>query len=454
MGLTLLVICAILLFSIFIGAPVSFALGFTGIVIALIYLEPQQLFQMGSIAFSQGTSMNQLVAPLFILMAEALAQGDVASDIFMVINKWMGKIRGGLALSATLACTVFAALCGSSPATAAAIGRISISEMVRRGYSAAFATGTVASGGTLGIMIPPSITFVVYGILTENSIVNLFMAGVLPGLMMSAMLCGFIIFQAWRNPALVGERGGEVKAEVKAAARSDEGLTSTLDTAVMPEYHGDLKRDVRLLFPPLLLIAMVLGSLYTGFTTPSESAGVGAIGALVIVASLGRFNPRFLIGVLKASARTSTMIIFLIICGMGLTYMVSYLGLAQEIANAIVGSGMNKWVILTLIYILWFILGCLMDPMSMVVLTIPFIYPTMLKLGFDPIWLGVVSTLSVEIGMITPPVGLNLFILRAITGIPMTTVMKGSLPFVIVLVLALTIITLFPEIALFLPYLK
>jgi TRAP-type C4-dicarboxylate transport system permease large subunit len=181
---------------------------------------------------------------------------------------------------------------------------------------------------------------------------------------------------------------------------------------------------------------------------------VGAIGALVIVASLGRFNLRFFSSVLKASARTSTMIIFLIICGMGLTYIVSYLGLAQEIANAIVGSGMNKWWILTLIYILWFILGCLMDPMSMVVLTIPFIYPTMLKLGFDPIWLGVVSTLSVEIGMITPPVGLNLFILKAITGIPMTTIMKGTLPFVMVLVLALIIITIFPEIALFLPYLK
>jgi tripartite ATP-independent transporter DctM subunit len=450
LGLTLLVICTILLFSIFIGAPVAFALGFTGIVIALLYLEPQQLMQMGSIAFSQATSMNQLVAPLFILMAEALAQGDVASDIFMVINKWMGKIRGGLALSATLACTVFAALCGSSPATAAAIGRISISEMVRRGYSAAFATGTVASGGTLGIMIPPSITFVVYGILTENSIVNLFMSGVLPGIMMSTMLCGFIILQAWRNPALVGEGAGAGKA----AARPETGLSEALATAAMPDYHGDLKRDIRLLFPPILLIALVLGSLYTGLTTPSESAGVGAIGALVIVASLGRFNLRFFSSVLKASARTSTMIIFLIICGMGLTYIVSYLGLAQEIANAIVGSGMNKWWILTLIYILWFILGCLMDPMSMVVLTIPFIYPTMLKLGFDPIWLGVVSTLSVEIGMITPPVGLNLFILKAITGIPMTTIMKGTLPFVMVLVLALIIITIFPEIALFLPYLK
>jgi C4-dicarboxylate transporter DctM subunit len=158
--------------------------------------------------------------------------------------------------------------------------------------------------------------------------------------------------------------------------------------------------------------------------------------------------------IMAASARTSCMILFLIFGGMSLTYVVSFMGIAQEVANAIVGSGLNKWVILTLIYVMWFILGCLMDPMSMVVLTIPFIYPTMMALGFDPIWLGVVSTLAVEIGMITPPVGLNLFVLRAITGIPMNTIMRGTLPFVMVLVVALLIVTIFPEIALFLPNLQ
>ena len=442
----LIVIGLIILGSIFMGAPVSFALGFAGVVIALIYLEPLQLLQMGSIIFSQGTNMNQLVAPLFILMAEALAQGDVASDIFQVINKWMGRIRGGLALSATVASTIFAALCGSSPATAAAIGRISISQMTQRGYQQGFATGVVAAGGTLGIMIPPSITFVVYGIITENSIVKLFMAGILPGLLLSALLCIFIYVRVRITPAL---GGGDIQLQAPA-----KGNVET-DAKAQPEDGATtLLQDMKLVLPPILLIVLVLGSLYTGITTPSESAGVGAIGALLVILFLGRCSFGFMKRIMAASARTSCMILFLIFGGMSLTYVVSFLGVAQEVANAIVGSGLNKWVILFLIYVMWFILGCLMDPMSMVVLTIPFIYPTMMALGFDPIWLGVVSTLTVEIGMITPPVGLNLFVLRAITGIPMNTIMRGTLPFVIVLVVALLIVTIFPEIALFLPNLQ
>ena len=435
----LIVIGLIILGSIFMGAPVSFALGFAGVLIALLYLEPLQLLQMGSIIFSQGTNMNQLVAPLFILMAEALAQGDVASDIFQVINKWLGRIRGGLALSATVASTIFAALCGSSPATAAAIGRISISQMTQRGYQQGFATGVVAAGGTLGIMIPPSITFVVYGIITENSIVKLFMAGVLPGLLLSALLCLFIVLRVRINPSLAG---------------GNTPLQTDLPKEVATEKETTLLQELKLVLPPILLIVLVLGSLYTGITTPSESAGVGAIGALLVILFLGRCSFGFMKRIMAASARTSCMILFLIFGGMSLTYVVSFLGVAQEVANAIVGSGLNKWVILALIYVMWFILGCLMDPMSMVVLTIPFIYPTMMALGFDPIWLGVVSTLTVEIGMITPPVGLNLFVLRAITGIPMNTIMRGTLPFVMVLVMALLIVTIFPEIALFLPNLQ
>jgi C4-dicarboxylate transporter DctM subunit len=440
----LIVIGLIILGSIFMGAPVSFALGFAGVLVALIYLEPQQLLQMGSIVFSQGTSMNQLVAPLFILMAEALAQGDVASDIFMVINKWMRRIRGGLALSATLASTIFAALCGSSPATAAAIGRISINQMTGRGYHQGFATGVVAAGGTLGIMIPPSITFVVYGIITENSIVKLFMAGILPGLLLSALLCIFIFVRVSLNPAIAG---GNV--ELKTPGNTD--VKTGVKTG---KEETTLLQDLKMVLPPILLIVLVLGSLYTGITTPSESAGVGAIGALLVILFLGRCSFGFLKRITLASARTSCMILFLIFGGMSLTYIVSFMGIAQEVANAIVGSGLNKWVILSLIYLMWFILGCLMDPMSMVVLTIPFIYPTMMALGFDPIWLGVVSTLAVEIGMITPPVGLNLFVLRAITGIPMNTIMRGTLPFVTVLLVALLIVTIFPEIALFLPNLQ
>jgi C4-dicarboxylate transporter DctM subunit len=436
----LIVMLFILLVAILIGTPVSFSLGFTGVASILIFMSPNQLSQIAAVAFAQGTSMNQLVAPLFILMAEFLAKGNVAADIFAVLNKYLGKVKGGLALSTTLAATVFAALCGSSPATAASIGRISISQMIQRGYRDDFATGVVAAGGTLGIMIPPSITFVVYGIITETSIAKLLMAGILPGLMLSAIFCIFIIIRVKLNPSLAGLTPSG--APVASAVVSDQTATISL---------AGVKDDLKKIVPPFALIALVLGSLYTGIATPTESAGFGGIGALLLILFLGRMSKDLFLTTMSATARTSTMILFLVIFGLFLSYVVSYLGIAQEIANIIIGSGLNKWFIITMLYVLWYILGCLMDPGSMVILTVPFVFPTIIALGFDPIWLGVVSTLTVEIGMITPPVGLNLFVLRSVTDVPMKQIIIGSLPFVFVMTLALIILTIFPQISLYIP---
>jgi len=432
----MLAIMLILLGTIFIGTPVAFGLGFVSVVLITLFLDPSQLMQIGSIAFSQGTSMNQLVAPLFILMAEALARGDIARDIFTVLSKLLRRIKAGLALSTMLASTIFAALCGSSPATAAAMGRISISEMIRRGYRQDFAAGVVAAGGTLGIMIPPSISLVIYGIITENSIAKLFMAGVLPGLLLSGLLCLFIFLRVKLRQDLIRQSGsGSVASPTSPTSRKRSGPI----------------HDLLLIIPPLILIGIVLGSLYTGITTPTEAAGFGAIGALILVILSGRMTLKMFTVMMSATARTSSMILFLIIGGMALSYVVSQLGIAQQITELIVGSGLNRWVVMILIYILWFFLGCLMDPLSMIVLTIPFIYPAILALGFDPLWLGIVSTLCVEIGMITPPVGLNLFVLKAITDVPMGQIMMGALPFVLVLIVGLIIFSIFPQIALFLP---
>ena len=432
MGSVFLVLMLILLGSIFIGTPVAFGLGFSAVVLILVFLEPNQLMQIGSIAFSQSTNINQLVAPLFILMAETLSQGDIAGDIFFVLNKWLSRLRGGLALSTMAASTVFAALCGSSPATAAAMGRISIKEMEKHGYRRDFAAGVVAAGGTLGIMIPPSISLVIFGVITENSIAKLFMAGILPGLLISALLCIFIFLRVTINPGLAGT--GESNAADKQDGRNLRDKISF--------------RDLMLIGPLLGLIIIVLGSLYTGITTPTESAGFGAMGALMIVILGGRMSLEKFAGIMSATAKTSAMILFLIIGGMALSYVVSYLGVAQNISNLIVQSGFDRWLIMVLIYLLWFVFGCLMDPLSMIVLTIPFIYPTIIELGYDPFWLGIVSTLCVEIGMITPPVGLNLFVLKAITDVPMTSIMTGALPFVFILLVGLILLTVFPEICL------
>jgi tripartite ATP-independent transporter DctM subunit len=360
----------------------------------------------------------------------------------------MRKFRSGLAMSATIASTVFAAMCGSSSATAAAIGRISIGEMIKKGYQPEFTVGVVMSGGTLGIMIPPSLTFVFYGIITETSIAKLLMAGLLPGLMISVLLCVFIFIRVKINPALAGDVAAEEGAKTPAL---EAGELSVAEARPLNRRRGLSDSALIRIFAPLLLILAVLGSMYTGLATPNECAGIGAVGALLIVLLLGRCNKDIFLNSLSAAARTSVMILFLAICGFGLTYIVAYLGIASSIASTIAASGVNKWIVLILVYLLWLILGCLMDPGSMVVLTIPFLLGTLNSFGFDTIWLGVVSTLMVEVGMITPPVGLNLFVTKAITGLPFSTLIKGQMPFLIVFLIALTLLTIFPEIALFLP---
>jgi tripartite ATP-independent transporter DctM subunit len=381
-------------------------------------------------------------------MAEFLAQGRIAEDIFTALNNRMHKMRSGLAMSATIASTVFAAMCGSSSATAAAIGRISIAEMIKKGYDPAFSVGTVMSGGTLGIMIPPSLTFVFFGIITETSIAKLLMAGLLPGLMLSALLCIFIYLRTKLNPKLVDS---VISPEILATIEQLSGSALAVKAPFTKERKHLSDSSVLKIFAPLILILTVLGSMYSGLATPNECAGIGAIGALVILILLRRCTKDIFLGSLAAAARTSVMILFLAICGFGLTYIVAYLGIAARLATIIAGSGLNKWMVLILVYILWMILGCLMDPGSMVVLTIPFLLASLTSLGFDVIWLGVVSTLMVEVGMITPPVGLNLFVTKAITGLPMSVLMKGVLPFLLVFGIALTLLTIFPQIALVIP---
>ena len=445
---TMIILIIILIGSLFLGMPVSSSLGFTAIMAILLFMEPISLNRLASIAYTQGTSINQMVAPLFIVMAEFLARGGIATDIYDVLNRMMRKIKGGLAISTTLACTVFAALCGSSPATAASVGRISISQMINRGYSPDFATGTVAAGGSLGVMIPPSLAFVLYGIITETSIAKLFMAGLLPGIMISLMFCISILIRVRLNPSLIDVSLKKENQGADPVPEIEKPPTTALDSS---SQNTSIKSGLKATIPSFALILIVLGTLYTGTATPTESAGYGAVGAIILVIFLGRMRKGIFIDALKASARTSAMILFIMIFGLVLAHTISHLGIAQNIATAIVGSGTNRWVVMIMLIALWYIMGALMDPGSMVILTVPFIYPSLMQMGFDPIWIGVIATLCVEVGMLTPPVGLNLFVLRGITDVSMGNIIKGALPYVLVLTLAVAILCIFPGIALFLP---
>ena len=435
----ILIILGVLLSVLFIGTPISFGLGFVSIICIFIFLDPVQLTHIVNVVFDQGTSANQLVAPMFILMAEILVQGGAAANIFNVLAKWTKKLRGGLAISTTLACTVFAALCGSSPATAAAIGRISILEMTKRNYSPELATGTVAAGGTLGIMIPPSMAMIIFGITTENSIAKLFIAGVYPGLMISAAFIIYILITGYLFPNSVG-----AGKEQKAVTEDEQSGGFTF---------GEIVKDMLLVIPPIILVVVVLGVIYSGLATPTEAAGIGAVGALILlfIEKRGAVQFPLMKNILLRTARTAGMMLFLIFGGLTLSYVVSFIGIAQEIADGIVALGLNKYLVVTLIYLLWLVLGMMLDPISIVLLTIPFLYTTLLDLGFHPYWMAVVSTLAVGIGMLTPPVGLNLFVIKGICDVPMDKIIRGTLPFIVVMAICMAILTAYPEISTYLP---
>ena len=457
MGLIVVVLGGALIVFIIMGTPICMALGAAASVGILAFMRNSQFSQLVSIAYAQSTSINQLVAPLFVLMAEFLAEGGVAGDVFSVLSRKFKGFKAGLAISATLTSTVFAALCGSSAATTAAIGRISIKEMIDRGYDPAFTCGVVMAGGTLGIMIPPSMPFVLFGIITEASIAKLFMAGVIPGLTLSTLLCAFAIMRIKLNPDLcksIESKKGYKPTEEDAAAVIGK-IKSLNNNADKKQIEADLSLEedqigFRIIYP-FLLIAFVLGSIYTGTATPTEAAGVGVLGSFLIVLGTRRMNTRILLQIFAQASKTSAMILMLSMCGLGLTYVVSYLGIASAISEAIASSGLNRWTVMILVYIMWLVLGCLMDPGSMVVLTVPFLLPTLNKLGFDTLWLGVVSTLMVEVGMITPPVGLNLFVTKSITNIPMKDIIGGAIPYLFVFGIALFLLSVFPQMALWLP---
>lgn len=436
--MTTLFFLGTLLVVFLIGVPIAFGLGFIAVLGILIFLDPAQLSQLVEIAYEQGTSTTQLVAPLFILMAELVSHGGIATDIYSVLSKWLKKIPGSLGLSTIAASTIFAALCGSSPATAATIGKISIPEMNSNGYKPSFSVGTTVAGGTLGIMIPPSMTFIVYGIVTQTSILKLFMAGILPGLFLSFLLCIFIFIRVKINPSLVQQNSQEQDKQYGESQR------------IIPDNESFLKDALKIL-PAIGLIIFILCSMYLGWATPTEAGGIGAFGALFIVLALKRLTWHGFLHVLRETAKTSAMILFIIIGGLCFSFTITSLGIPQQLSEIIVAADLSRWLTILLFYILLLLLGCLMDPVSMVVVTMPFVFPALTTLGFDPIFLGVVSTLLVEIGMITPPVGMNLFVIKGITNMSFTEVVKGSAPFAAVLLLGLIIITLFPDIILFIP---
>ena len=383
---------------------------------------------MPEILFGKLDNFALLAIPMFIIMGASIASTRAGADLYEALERWLTRIPGGLVISNLGACALFSAMSGSSPATCAAIGKMGIPEMRRRGYSDGVAAGSIAAGGTLGILIPPSVTMIVYGIATETSIGRLFLAGVVPGLLLVSLFMAWSIFATWRS--------GD------AAVLTPTSYSWRERFEIMPR-----------VLPFVAIIAGVLYAMYGGIATPSETAAVGALLCLVIAVAIYRlWNPADLWTVLRDSTRESVMILFIIAAAGVFSYMLSSLFITQSIAQWIGTLDVNRWVLMGAINLFLLVAGFFLPPVAVILMAAPILLPIVTTAGFDPIWFAVVLTINMEIGLISPPVGLNLYVINGIApDIPLRSILMGSLPFVGCMVVAIVLLCLFPALATGLP---
>ena len=410
------------------GAPVAFGLGALSLAFLIIFQGIDAL-KVAAETFYSGLHDFTLVSiPMFVMMGAAIGSSPAGKDLYEALDRWLYRVPGSLVISNLGACAIFAALTGSSPACCAAIGKMGIPEMRRRGYPDDVACGSICAGGTLGILIPPSLTFILYGIATESSIGRLFLAGVMPGLMLTGLFMLWTFF-------IISRRG----------FRSH---------AVDFRYSWKEKfQSIPKIAPFIIIIIGVMYSLYGGVATPSEAAGVGAAMCVLFAIVIYRmWNPQDIWKVLRDTTRESVMILMIIGAAVLFGYMLTSLYLTQTLAQAIADLHANKWVLMLLINFFLLICGFFIPPAAIILMTAPILLPIITTAGFDPIWFGVILTINMEIGLIHPPVGLNIYIVNAIApDVPVTTVMWGTIPYVICMMLSIVILCIFPEIATWLP---
>ena len=381
------------------------------------------------IFFGKLDNFALLSIPMFIIMGAAISSSRAGADLYEALERWLTRVPGGLVVSNLGACALFAAMSGSSPATCAAIGKMGIPEMRKRGYPDGVAAGSIAAGGTLGILIPPSVTMIVYGISTETSIGRLFLAGVIPGLLLVLLFMAWSIFDTWR------QGGGEV-----ALGRLRYSWVEKFE--ILPR-----------VLPFIAIILGVLYALYGGVATPSETAAVGALLCVIVAVLIYKlYSPRSLWAVLRDSTRESVMILFIIGAAGVFSFMLSNLFVTQAIAEWIAGLDVNRWTLMFAINIFLLVAGFFLPPVAVILMSAPILLPIVVSAGFDPYWFAVILTINMEIGLITPPVGLNLYVINGIApDISLKTILKGSLPFVVCMVLAIVILSVFPGLVTWLP---
>ena len=431
---------AVTLVVMFSGMPIAFALGVVAAGFMYFFMPASSLDTVTQNVYEEMASITLLSIPLFILKGAAIGKSPAGKDLYSAIHTWLHKVPGGLGIANVFACALFAAMAGSSPATCSAIGSAGIPEMRRRGYSPGFAAGIIAAGGTLGILLPPSITMILYAVAAEQSLGRLFLAGIGPGVLLVALFAGYAVVRArkeYRLALAVYEAGG-----VKSAYLETEHFTLAQKVEMLPR-----------VLPFIVLLIGVMVALYGGFATPSETAGLGALLAMALIAVVYQvWRPKDLAPILSSTIKESTMLLLIIGMSLFYSYVMSYLHISQSAAQWVVDMHLSRWLLLTVILLMVMGFGFFLPPVSIILMTAPIILPPLKAAGFDLIWFGIVMTVVMEMGLIHPPVGLNIFVIKNIApDIPLKDVIWGVMPFVGLMVLAVVLLCVFPSIATSLP---
>jgi len=411
---------------ILLSIAVAASLGLIGLIVGEIY-SPMPLYRgMADIIWVNSIEFLLLAIPLFIFMGELLLRSGIAARMYNALTKWLAWLPGGLMHTNVGASALFAATSGSSVATAATIGTVAIPEGQSRGYNERLFLGSLTSGGTLGILIPPSINLIIFGLLTNTSVPDLYMAGLLPGLLLATMFGLTVLVCCVIKPAWGGER-------VKSNWRNR---------------FASLKD----LLPPLFIFTLVVGSIYGGFATPTEAAALGVIGALILAASCRLLTWTMLLNAAEATMRTTAMVMLIILAAMYLNFVLGVIGLTQALAAFVADLGWSPLAMMFAIVVFYLILGCFLETLSMLITTAPLITPIVIDLGFDPVWFGILLMVLLEMALLTPPIGINLYVVQSVRRVgALSDVIIGTLPFLAAMLVMVVLLILFPGIALWLP---
>jgi C4-dicarboxylate transporter DctM subunit len=423
------VLLALLFLFFSLGLEIAFSLGLVGL-LGLLWLKGWTvgLGVVGSVAWSNASSFSFVAVPLFVFMSAILLHAGIGQSLYAAVARWVGFLPGGLAVASVFACAIFAAVSGSSVATAATIGMIAIPEMESRGYHKPLIYGSLAAGGTLGILIPPSVPMIIFGVMTETSVGQLYMAGILPGILLGLLFAAYIVAYAMLYPDRA-PRGEEGRVPLR------EKLRSLVEVA-----------------PIVLLIVVVLGSMYFGIVTPTEAAALGVSMSLLLAVTIGRLSWPGLVRAFHETVRTTSMIMLIIIFASIFSHVIALLGTPRALLGLVTGLNLAPWMVFALIFGVLIAIAYALEELSVMIIMLPILFPLVTGLGFDPVWFGIVMIVWLEMGFITPPVGINLFVIQGVArGSSMRDIAVGSTPFVLILILLVVMLFLVPDLALWLP---